>query len=436
MRHLVEKIKFYIKQGRSRSIFIVWIVVIFAVLILIINSIFSYKNAKIVGEKALENQALGIAVTLQGLMTYTSLEEINYNAFLNILLTQDWRNLDFIMLFDEDGEILLHSNPELIGYKLSKEDLQEIKSRKLPYCRFVITLEEGEELKIFVADFNFKTLKDSLFLRVGIFPHTYDLIVRKAEVFLTLKLLASLGLILIGIFATKWLKNYEKMQLKMKELESISLMTRILSHEIRNPLGSIKGFAQYLFNKVDNPDHKKFLQIISKEATRIERLTDELFLYVNPVKIEIKEFDFEEVLSEVVESFKNFYPKIDFIVVKSNHSHRILSDPDKIKQILSNIIQNSVDALELSDKPDKRVILILDENRKNLVLTIRDNGIGIRKEDLPRIFDPFFTTKPRGSGLGLAIVQKLCEALNINVNVKSKVGEGTTVWLKMSKSSS
>jgi len=100
--------KNYLKQRQFKSIFIVWIVVIFAVLALIINSIFSYKNAKIIGEKALENQALGIAVTLQGLMTYTNLEEINYNAFLNILLTQDWRNLDFIMLFDEDGEILLH----------------------------------------------------------------------------------------------------------------------------------------------------------------------------------------------------------------------------------------------------------------------------------------------------------------------------------------
>lgn len=433
MKNLVRRVKLHIKQGRSRSILIVWIVVLFAVLILIINSIFSYKNAKIVGEKALENQALGIAVTLQGLMTYTSLEEINYNAFLNILLTQDWRNLDFIMLFDEDGEILLHSNPELIGYKLSKEDLREIKSRKLPYCRFVVTSEEREEVKIFVADFNFKTLKDSLFLRVGIFPYTYDFIVRKAELFLTLKLLASLGLILIGVLATRWLTNYEKMQLKMKELESISLMTRILSHEIRNPLGSIKGFAQYLFNKVDNPDHQRFLQIISKEAMRIERLTDELFLYVNPVKIEIKEFDLEEVLSEVVESFKNFYPKVDFVLIKSEDNYKVLSDADKIKQILNNIIQNSVDALELSDKLDKRVVLILDKNKDHLILTIKDNGIGIKKEDLSRIFDPFFTTKPRGSGLGLAMVQKLCEVLGISINVKSKSGDGTTVWLKMPK---
>lgn len=425
--------KNYLKQRQFKSIFIVWIVVIFAVLALIINSIFSYKNAKIIGEKALENQALGIAVTLQGLMTYTNLEEINYNAFLNILLTQDWRNLDFIMLFDEDGEILLHSNPELIGYKLSKEDLKEVKQHKLPYYRFVKTFEEGEEIKIFVADFNFKTFKDTLFLRVGIVPYTYDFIVKKAEIFLTLKIIASIGLIVIGIFATNWLKNYEKMQLKMKELESISLMTKILSHEIRNPLGSIKGFAQYLFNKIENSDHKRFLQIISNEALRIERLTDELLLYVNPVKIERKEFDLGEVLQEMVETFKNLYPHINFILVKSDNQGKILSDLDKIKQILSNILQNSVDALELTEKVDKRIVLILNENKKDFTLIIKDNGIGIKKENLSKIFDPFFTTKSRGSGLGLAIVQKLCEALHVDIKLDSQEGKGTTVWLRIPK---
>ncbi|WP_022855714.1 hypothetical protein [Thermodesulfobacterium thermophilum] len=97
-----------------------------------------------------------IAITLQGVMTYANLDEINYNTFLNIILSQNWENLEFIMLYDEDGDIILHSNPELIGYKIDPEELIELKRHKLPYYRFYSDQEEPYK-QIFLADFNFYT---------------------------------------------------------------------------------------------------------------------------------------------------------------------------------------------------------------------------------------------------------------------------------------
>ncbi|WP_022855715.1 histidine kinase dimerization/phospho-acceptor domain-containing protein [Thermodesulfobacterium thermophilum] len=126
-----------------------------------------------------------------------------------------------------------------------------------------------------------------------------------------LKMLACLGLLTAGGIGTKFLIRYERMELKMKQLESISTMAKILSHEIRNPLGSIKGFSQYLAEKITERDYKRYLGIIFNEALRIERLTDELIFYVNPVKIEPKQFDLRELVEEVWLSFKDKYPQVD-----------------------------------------------------------------------------------------------------------------------------
>ncbi|WP_028840892.1 two-component system sensor histidine kinase NtrB [Thermodesulfobacterium hveragerdense] len=426
----MEKLTQIFKQINFKSTLILWGVVALAIFTLFLSAIFSYKNSKLLAQKALDDQAMMIAITLQGVMTYTTLDEINYNTFLNIILSQNWENLEFIMLYDEDGDIILHSNPELIGYKIDPEELIELKRHKLPYYRFYSDQEEPYK-QIFLADFNFYTQKYNLYLRVGLNINTFSFIVKRAQFLFLLKMLACLGLLIAGLIGTKFLIRYERMELKMKQLESISTMSKILSHEIRNPLGSIKGFSQYLAEKITERDYKRYLGIIFNEALRIERLTDELIFYVNPVKIEPKQFDLRELVEEVWLSFKDKYPQVDVTFFIKGEDFSIITDPDKLKEIVVNLIQNAFDAVLETNQEKKKIKVEIEDKGEILRLGVIDNGIGMDEETLKKAFTPFFTTKTKGSGLGLAIVEKLCEAMKIKIKVQTKPGEGTAIWLEM-----
>lgn len=405
------------------SVIILWIIILTSSVILLISALFTYKNAKIAAENALKMQAMGIAITIQSFLQSLELEEIkdlDYALFSEIILNEKWEGVAFISLYDEKGTIVLHSNPELIGKKIELK-----KSTHYPYYHYLIlgTLE-----KVFVADFKINFPQGNYYiLRVALHNYPAELIIRKAKIFALIKIAASIGLILFGIIGTFLIRKVEKMQIKFKELESISLMTKILAHEIRNPLGSIKGFSQYLINKVDE-NLKEPLKIIFNETLRIERLMDELLLYANPVRIDINEFSLKELVEEILASFKNNFPEITFRI-NFNHELKIRSDRDKLKEILVNLLQNAIDAV--LEKVDKQKIIELnvkkEEHRINI--EIIDNGIGMDEKTLIKATEPFFSTKPRGSGLGLAIVKKLCEAMDITFTINSKKEEGTKVCL-------
>ncbi|QER41688.1 HAMP domain-containing histidine kinase [Thermodesulfobacterium sp. TA1] len=428
----MKRLKQVLGQTSFKSVLILWVVLVLAIATLFLSAVFSYKNSKVLAQKALEDQAMMIAITLQGVMTYTNLEEMNYNAFLNIILSQNWENLEFIMLYDEDGDIILHSNPELIGYRLAPEEINFIKNCKLPYYRFYLDQEdEALNQKIFIADFNFYTQKYNLYLRVGLNIATFSFIIKRAQFLFSLKMLACLGLLIAGFIGTKFLIGYERMQLKMKELESISTMAKILSHEIRNPLGSIKGFSQYLREKIPDPSFSRYLEIIFREALRIERLTDELILYVNPVKVEPKNFNLKELIEEVWFSFKDKYPQVELKFFTQGENFEVVTDPDKIKEIVVNLIQNALDAVLETNQEKKEVKIEVEDYGESLRVRVVDNGPGMDEDTLKKAFDPFFTTKPKGSGLGLAIVEKLCEAMKIKINLQTQKGEGTSIWLEI-----
>jgi len=403
------------------SAFILWIIVLISSGILIVSAIFTYKNTKLAAEDALKMQALGIAITLQSFLQSVELENLrnlDYKIFSEIILNEKWEGVAFISFYDENGYIILHSNPDLIGKKIKL-----VKSSIYPYYHY-LTLKTSE--KVFVADFKIP-LNSIYILRIALHTYPAEIIIKKAQIYAGIKIGASIGLILFGILGTLLIKKVEKMQMKLKELESISLMTKILAHEIRNPLGSIKGFSQYMLNKVEEK-FKDPLKIIFNETLRIERLTDELLLYTNPVKITIAEFSLKELLEEILIVFKNDYPEITF-QLNFNQEIRLKSDKDKLKEIIINLLQNAVDAVLETSKDQKIIELNVEKRENKIKFEIVDNGIGMDEETLIKAMEPFFSTKPKGSGLGLAIVKKLCEALSIRFKINSKKGEGTRICL-------
>ncbi|MDI1471053.1 MAG: ATP-binding protein [Thermodesulfovibrio sp.] len=395
---------------------------------LVVSAFFIYRNAEQATEQSLKMQAIGITITLNSVLQNSDIKELKRQGstiFSEILIDERWEGVAFISLYSSEGKVVFHSNPALIGQKF--QEVIPLFKEKTPYYHY-LTLSTGE--KVFVTDTKINLDEIQYLLRVALHTYPVQSLVRHAKIHMLFLAFSAVFIILAGFFTIKLLSKIEKMQNRMKELENLSMLSRVLAHEIRNPLGSIKGFAQYLMKKISEPPLKEYLDIIVKESLRLERLTDDLSQYANPQSINLQRVNLMELIHETVLPFSIEHKEIFFELQVEEVS--IKTDRDKIIQILNNILQNSVSAL--SEVEEKRISIKSRKINGRIKIEISDTGIGMDEEILKKAKEPFFTTKPKGTGLGLAIVGRLCEILKINLEIKSKKGQGTTVCLTLLES--
>ena len=223
----------------------------------------------------------------------------------------------------------------------------------------------------------------------------------------------------------------------IKRLENIrSQFVANVSHELKTPLTSIKGFAETLKYVEDSNTRNKFLDIIDKEAERLTSLINDILILSNienNIKMKNEEFNPCETIEEATNIFINRSNKDVNINFEFNDKTNLIGDKDKFYQMLLNLIEN---AIKYSN--EKISINIKTYGNKNyFYLEIEDNGIGIPKEDLPRIFERFYRVdKSRakgGTGLGLAIVKHIVKMFNGEIYVKSELNTGTTFKIKIRK---
>ncbi len=399
-------------------------IVFISTISLSISGYLLYENAIDATEEALKMQALGITITLNSFIQNLSIESLQIEGsdiMSKMLLDERWEGIAFLGLYDKNGTVILHSNPALIGKVF--EDIKGVSKQENPFYH-TIKLGTGEE--VFVSDTTIKIANNEFVIRVALHTYPAETLLRAAKTHLIFMGFSILLIIFAGILATFVLGKIERMQTKMKELENLSILSKVLAHEIRNPLGSIKGFAQYLMKKVTDPSLTEYIDIILKESLRLERLSDELSHYATPHKINITNFNLKELFHEIILTFSNQRG----ITIQSNiEDISVKTDRDKLKQVITNIMQNAVDAL--SESKEKRINIMAKKINGKIKIEITDTGEGMDANTLKMAKEAFFTTKPKGTGLGLAIVSKLCESLKIELKITSKKGIGTTLCLIM-----
>ena len=219
-------------------------------------------------------------------------------------------------------------------------------------------------------------------------------------------------------------KKLEKKVLESERLATIGQGVSYISHEIRNPLMVIGGFAQQVLRKISqNGKNKEKLEIIIKEVARLEEFLSEVtditkpsqptktMTNINRVVEDVSAFLCEELRARHV-VFQTFLdPQIPEISV----------DPKQMKQVLINVMKNAMEAM-----PEGGHLSVATQFQKDHVeLRIIDTGKGITPEDLKTVFDPFFTTKIKGTGLGLAISRKIVEDHAGRMRIESTSGGGT-----------
>jgi len=221
-------------------------------------------------------------------------------------------------------------------------------------------------------------------------------------------------------------------------LAALGEMSAGLAHEIRNPLGAIKGAAQVLDPSQFTDETKELLGVIVEEVERLNGVVTQFLEYARPMKPALVRTDLNHVVTRTLKLF-NEEKRVERVEVKvhlDEHLPLVMGDADQVRQILLNLLLNAVDAF--SGGPGKidvttRVVRSArgtGEASELVELRVRDNGPGINAEDMKRIFVPFFTSKHAGTGLGLAICHRIMQAHSGRIDVVSHPGAGATFILR------
>lgn len=224
---------------------------------------------------------------------------------------------------------------------------------------------------------------------------------------------------LIAFWTMRRAAVLEQKQLEMEHLARIGQMAAVLAHEIRNPLGTIKGFAQLLGERLENGD-RALVEPLLSETSRLEALVHDLLLYGRPPQPELRTAD-SAAIREILElhaaqlaSGRNVRVVFDVPPVTFR------TDPNLLQQVLLNLVRNAVEAVE--GRPGAEVAVRLETGGSKLAWVVADNGPGLPDEIKDRLFEPFATTKSSGTGLGLAISKRLTEALSGSLSFNSGSG--------------
>jgi len=206
-----------------------------------------------------------------------------------------------------------------------------------------------------------------------------------------------------------------------------------VSHELRSPLTSVKGYTSLLLNRWDrlNDDQKRMmLEQVHHDADRVTRLVTELLdisrLESGKLRLRRQMVDVTELTKRVVEKVTMAYPDLEVQSALPTDLPLVYADPDKVEQVLTNLLEN---AAKYADGRHASVEARVDEGVHELAVAVSDRGQGIPPDDLSRLFTKFFRSaegRPTGSGLGLYIAKGLVQAHGGRLVAESTVGHGST----------
>lgn len=223
------------------------------------------------------------------------------------------------------------------------------------------------------------------------------------------------------------IESLRKQVRRKDRLAAIGEMAATVAHEIRNPLGGVRGFANLLQQDIDPSDDRARLVEKIIEGTRdLDRVVNELLEYTRPVELRQERVSCAEMVDSAIG-----YAAIDQtrIVTKNwvDPKIAITVDQHQMRQVLLNILLNAEQSIEGAGTIDIRA-----EIRKGFLdLSVEDSGCGIPPDRLEQLFSPFFTTKEKGTGLGLAVASKIVEGHGGALEVTSTEGEGSIFHVRL-----
>ena len=228
-------------------------------------------------------------------------------------------------------------------------------------------------------------------------------------------------------------KEQELADREEERLTAVKQLAAGVAHEMRQPLTVVKGFAQLLQREVgDSIKLNSFCRIIVKEMDRMNEIISDFLELANPCVLSTEKVSLNKIVQESAEQIRDRCKEKDIkIKLKlAKFLPEIEADKAKIKQAVMNIVDNAVDAME--ERNGGILTLATGQERDAVFLSVSDTGLGIPENCISKAAEPFYSTKKEGSGLGLSVAKSIVEQHSGEMEIKSKVGRGTTVKLRFS----
>ncbi len=237
-------------------------------------------------------------------------------------------------------------------------------------------------------------------------------------------------------YATRMEELAEERAMKLKDAERLAAVgatAGMVGHDIRNPLQAIMSdvyLAKSELISIPASEEKKnaieSLNEIEKNVSYINKIVQDLQDYSRPLKATIQKTYLETIISDLLRN-NDFPSNIKNVIKINKNADAVLADPDLLRRIIGNLFNNAVQAM-----PDGGTLTIRTrKERKDIIITVEDTGVGIPEEAKPKLFTPLFTTKSKGQGFGLAVVKRMTEKMYGTVTFESDIGKGTIFVVRL-----
>ncbi|MBD8067455.1 ATP-binding protein [Bacillus sp. PS06] len=312
-----------------------------------------------------------------------------------------WVNNAFLELFGYEKEEILYLQPTVWQSERDHKDFLSI----LKYVK------QGKELR----DYETKRLrKDGTELDISVTYSPY----RSSDGKI-------IGVICFVRNISERLKDNELIR-NLDRLSIIGQLAAGVAHEIRNPLTALKGFSRLLQSTLMSPDQRRYINIMLDELERIELIVNEFMTLAKPEAIEFQEACIQELILSTVTVFET-QAHLHNVLIECSFSQSepivISCQPNQLKQVFMNFLKNAIEAMASGGKME----ISLKIEGEYVVISFKDNGIGIPEDRLKHLGTPFYTTKEKGIGLGLTISNKIIKEHEGEMNIHSKLNHGTTI---------
>lgn len=220
----------------------------------------------------------------------------------------------------------------------------------------------------------------------------------------------------------------EKQLIRNEKLEAVSHLASSISHEVRNPLTTSRGFMQ-LLREEDVPERlKNYIDIAIDEMDRAEAIIRDYLTFAKPSPEKIEIFQVKDELKRALDVIRPLANMNNVMIHSQFCDGEIKGEQSKFQQCFINLFKNAIEAM-----PNGGELSVVTEVEESyMTILIRDSGIGMTDEQLSRLGEPYFSTKElKGTGLGMMVVYRIIESMNGMIEVESKVGKGTCFILRI-----
>jgi len=216
-----------------------------------------------------------------------------------------------------------------------------------------------------------------------------------------------------------------------EKMAALGAMIAEITHEIRNPLVSIGGFTRRLAKKLQDPEDKKYIDIVLSEVSRLEGIIHDNLGYLKEVTPQFIEADLNDVIGDILLLYGDELTQRRIRIEQdlSRSLPRLMLDARQIKQAVINIIKNAMEAMENGGTLFVKTHLLPET--QETAIEIGDTGPGIPAKVMHNIFNPYYSTKPRGTGLGLPITNRIIKAHKGKIEIRNREAGGVIFTIKL-----